>query len=71
MFDCPMCTVAHADWCIVVDLESYYAAVGMRPAGPIWQCQRCLSRIPLARLQPQEAAETDATVQEYAQMEMF
>lgn len=70
---CPMCAWAHGDWGTLVDIEAYYIAVGIRPAPPIMQCQRCYFRIPLARIRtgPQDGAEADTTTQEYAQISMF
>jgi hypothetical protein len=56
---CHFCTVAHADWM----------------TGSIWQCQRCLFRIPAAHVWwwcplAQERAETNTEPQMYAQKEM-
>lgn len=54
---CHMCTVAHDEW----------------TQGDIWQCRRCLFRIPAAHVwfpNVQEQEETGEDTQEYAQMEL-
>jgi len=52
---CHLCHKAHADW----------------TTGAVWQCQRCLFRIPAAHVwRPDRQEETDEKPQEYAQTRM-
>lgn len=74
MIFCHFCTVAHEEWGELEDVEGYYREVCQHPPGPIWQCGRCLFRIPFFRLwipSAREHAEPDPNPQDYEQQEMF
>lgn len=67
---CPMCTLSHAEWVDLVDLETYYRDVGARTTLRIIQCPYCLFRAPIDRLLRKDA-KPRIIVQEYEQQALF